>query len=265
MNKSDKKEKMKNITAMTYTSEKSDFYKLLKDKVKKGDIPTVSSKDFLDFPLLKRDYLNKKMVTKVIHGHNDAFLLGRTIDDIRQESFGIPAKRPLMLFKYTYESIEKGLWFYEQKILPMINEDNLEITTMMASKYTVDGIVGEMDMIKNFTPILSRKYNLKNIKHIRIIDTTFDTLFMEKYFSHAEIFYTLGTPLSGSIASMCPESKDVFHEDEHALIENLNGKLVVTKLYMMPTPIIRLETGIPIQPKSTLTCSCQAHTSFTLQ
>lgn len=274
MNKINKVAKLKKLLTFISESKKSDFYKKkflnsgyiyndFNDFEDLHKIPLLTWEEISAYPFLKRNYLSESMFIKVVHKGDESYLIGRTITDIKNEEYGIPCERPLALFKYCYEGIEKGLWFYEHNILPMINEDNLEITSMMASKYKIDGIVAEMDILKSFTTILKKRYDLNHITHIRIIDTYFDMPFMKKNFPNTNVQYTLGAPEVGGVASLCPDSDDVFHEHKNTFAENIKGELVVTKSFKMPTPLMRYKTGIPIKVTEHL-CKCRALESFLL-
>lgn len=81
---------------------------------------------------------------KVSYRDDAPVLVARTKKDIAAAAFGdLSYERPLVFFESAQESVEKGLWLYSKNILPLVAEDNLELTCMAACRYGIDAIVGD--------------------------------------------------------------------------------------------------------------------------
>ncbi|MDP3726112.1 MAG: hypothetical protein Q8R36_02855 [bacterium] len=224
-------------------------------------IPILNWKLLSTTPLLERIYTKEPYLTKIIYKNDRSFLVGRTLADIALEDYGLSCTRPLMLFSTSHEGVEKGLWFFEHNILPAINEENLELTAMIAAKYEIDGIVAEMELLKQFLPRLQKNgYNFSRISNIKIIDTSFDISFLKTHFPSKNFKIILGLPETGAFAKACPKSFDheiiVFHPNEMSILE-FNETILVTRLLTLPTPIIRYQTNIFAEIQKQYICTCE--------
>ena len=209
------------------------------------EIPTVSWKNWVDTPYSERLYTNEPMYVKVVDRNEKLFLVSRTLNDIRNEDYGPVAERPLVLFEWAHEGIEKSLWCFEHNILPLISEGNLTVVAQTARKYEIDSILCEMEMLKKLVPVLAEEYSLKNIKSISIIDQGFDTTYLLHHFEHAKISLNVGLPETGVFAhtTLTDDNSPTFEVVDNSFIEiDERGCLIVTRLFLLPTPVIRYQT-----------------------
>ena len=209
------------------------------------DVPPVTVNNFIETPLNDRLYKNEKLFVKIIEKEEGSFLWARTLEDIGHEMYGVTeCERPLVHFDSAHESIEKSLWFYENGILPLIGESNLSITAHVATQYKIDAIVTETKTLPLICESLAKTYPLKNIENLVIIDTYFDIGFLQEYFSKTNVYLRLGLPETGVFASANLQEKSAeFHVHRNYIVEK-QDKLLITKLDILPTPIIRYDTAL---------------------
>jgi len=236
-------------------------------------IPLLHWGDLYNCSYNKRLYKDKKLLVKIVYNANAPLLIARTLEDIAKENYGINCKRPLVLFEYLHETFEKGAWFYENNILPLPSEHDPTLTAMLAKRYLIDGILGELTALYELIPELEEYYDLSRIATLGIITReNVNVVHLREHFPKAVFKITLGLPEVGTIAKVCPESlleeaashnsSFIFHSDPTCVVEP-GESLIVTRLIFLPTPIIRYQTGIPSQLIQK-TCACDAEISFVL-
>ena len=229
------------------------------------DIPLTSRETLAATPFLERIYTTRNLFTKITCQDDIPLLIGRTEEDIRAEDFGVLGQRPLVLFGNVYEGIEKGLWAYTRNILPLISENNLDISAKAAVAYGVDSIIGGTEELKAFTPRFP-EHNRNMVTSVSIVDVVFDAPFVHEHFQHAQLSLVLGMPETGSIAHACQSAlkkgAPVFHPDKNTILE-FENTLLITRMLDLPTPIIRYDTKIAAQVVDTV-CDCSADISFTV-
>lgn len=276
-----KKQKLQKLLYTVLTSTKSSFYRdhynnqfTLRDAenfLEKGDIkkiPMLTWKEIQSCHFKERSYIDGQILVKIIHRYSTPFLFARSLGDIGAEDYGVIGERPLMLFEYCHEGIEKGLWIYERNILPLVREENLDITGMLVQKYRVDSILAESNMLFTFVPYLKRHYTLPAILHLTVIDHTFDAEFLRNTFSNAKLYLRLGLSETGVFGIPCIHErgrKDIlFHPEKNSIVEIQDSELIVTRLTEFPTPIIRYKTGITARILENV-CPCESKLSFSLR
>ena len=145
-------------------SKESRFYKNIWGAIYKksgggefNPLPIITTQDIIKCKFSERSYIKNGLFVKVVYHKNIPYLIARTEENIGKENYGeIIYERPLVFFENSCESIEKGLWHYEKNILPHISEENLDITVMVAIRYEIDSVVGDIASIKKlFLPRLS--------------------------------------------------------------------------------------------------------------
>ena len=71
--------------------------------------------------------------------------------------------------------------------------------------------------------------------------------------------FVLALPEVGSIAISCDEKlRDgelIFHETDDSIIE-IGEEHVISKIMLMPTPIIRYKTNLHLKSSTSVLCSC---------
>jgi hypothetical protein len=207
-------------------------------------IPPISWEDLVRVPYLKRVFTQENLFTKIVYRREKAALFGRALADLRKEPFGEVGFRPMILFERSHENTEKGLWCYERNILPAVREPNLEITALVARQYEADSFIGETAALERLLPILSTAYDLNRIKTVSVIDTRFDFERLKESLPSAEISFRLALPETGVLAVRSPSEEGVFASVPGVILEIEEGELLVTKLALCPTPLIRYRTGI---------------------
>lgn len=229
-------------------------------------LPPLTRETYAQTPFLTRLYRTHGLLTKVAYEGGKPFLIGRHLEDIAGESFGTLGERPLIAFGSTHESLEKSLWCYARNILPLITNDDPDITAMLAKRYEADTLITDTATLATLLPALARHYELARFRRVSVIDTSFNLPLLEKMFPEAELSLVLGLPETGSIALSCPaalkEKLIVFHAAPHRTIEH-NDALTVTDARLLPTPLIRYRPGIAVRFLKA-PCACSAHEGFEL-
>lgn len=271
--------KLRQLIRVISNSRESNFYKKLWVDMPLKNVendfkylPIISIKDIINCKLDDRLYIKNGLFVKIIYHDNVPYLLAKTKSDISKEDYGrILYKRPLVIFENTHESIEKGLWHHDKNTLPLIAEDNLDLTLMIAGRYEIDSIVGDTKSIRKLLSSEHHHFDYKKIANITTIDTRFGADFTEalnSFFPFAKIQIILALPETGSLSRACNKQKDktvMFHPSENTLIEtDKGGFLIATRLVLLPTPIIKYKTDIKIK-EETNGCSCGSELSFSLQ
>lgn len=276
---SQKSAELRRLTRGIYNSKESRFYKdlwgnvsFLNGELNFSSLPATSAKDIIKPKFNDRIYIKKGLFVKIVYSDNIPFLLARTKADISREDYGeIRYERPLVFFESSHESIEKGLWLYSKNTLPLVAEDNLDITLMAAGRYGIDSVVGDALSLKKMFMGGSQYFDHKKIKNVTVIDSRFEenlSNFLTSAFAGAKLQLILASPETGPLAKLCKENtskQSVFHPVDNTIIEVCgDDKLVATRLILLPTPIIRYETGIKIK-MCDKNCSCENGLSFSLQ
>lgn len=270
--------KLKETLRVIASSKKSDFYKKYWGlaAIKKLDIdfvhlPNIGIDKIINCKFNERLYVDKGIFVKIIYRNGIPFLMARTKNDIGNENYGeITYERPLIFFENAHESLEKSLWHYGKNILPLIGEDNIDITLMSAGRYKIDSIVGDMVSIKKLVLPGTQNTGLKNIRNITIIDSTLNHVsigMLGGVFRDAKIQKILALPETGSFGQACKETNNetIFHETADSMIETGDsGELIVTKLALLPTPIIKYTTGIEAKLE-VKNCHCEEKLCFSLK
>ncbi len=274
-----KKSDLQKLLKKVSSSKESGFYRKMWTGVYSAkkppdfdSLPIISVEDIIKCKFDDRIYTKDGLFVKIIYRDNVPFLLARTKKDISKEDYSeIRYERPLVTFESSHESIEKGLWHYGKNILPLMAEDNLTITLITSGRYGIDSIMGDAVSLKKLSQSGSQYFDNTKIKNVTVIDSRFDENpcnFLNGAFVNAQLQLILALPETGTLAKVCKENisgKLVFHPVENTIIEIRNDeKLVVTRLIMLPTPIIRYSTGIKIKMRDK-DCSCDSKLSFSLQ
>lgn len=272
-------QKLASILDFVIKSEESDFYRghfakhvsdieVFLDFKNFEEIPILTWNDIYAFPFTKRIYTKDNLVTKVTYNSETGrpLLIGRTRVDIAKENFGKLLKRPLILFENSHEGIEKGLWCYENNILPLINPEDIRVTMLASELYHIDSIISEPKMLDVFLENTSSEI-IESVIHVSIINSSFDHLEIKKISEEWSLSVTLALPEVGTIAHACKhelaKGKLLFHPNKYSILE-YNGVLTITKLIKLPTPIIRYQTNIKAGQVEK-SCSCDVTEAFILK
>jgi hypothetical protein len=259
------------IAAVVFESAISDFYRTTVWDTPPPETPhekllPCTRAQYAAVPFLARLYRTEGLLTKVAYEGEKPFLIGRHLEDIASESYGALGDRPLVAFSSTHEGLEKSLWCYTRNILPLITNDDPDITGMLAKRYEVDTLITDTATLSILLPALARHYALARFRRVSIIDHTFNLPLLKKMFPEAALSLILGLPETGSIASACPEAlargELSFHAAPHRTLERDNT-LTFTDDRLLPTPLIRYQPGIAIRFLSP-SCGCGANETFAL-
>ncbi len=276
----EKRARLRQLIQTISNSRESNFYKNIwkNTPLKNGVIDfentsTIEIGDIIKYKFNKRLYVKNGLFVKIIYHNNIPFLIARTKRDISKDNYGeINYERPLVFFESSHESIEKALWLYNKNILPLMAEDNIDLTEIIAGRYEIDSIIGD---VKSITNIISRKtgrFDIKKIKNVTIIDSFFDKNFisiLKNYLPSGKIQIILSLPETGPLGLLCKKTDKenlTFHPPKNTIIEtSKNGYLIATRLILLPTPIIKYETEIKIRMAKKF-CSCKkSNLNFSIQ
>ncbi|MEK7567373.1 MAG: hypothetical protein AAB513_00420 [Patescibacteria group bacterium] len=273
-----KKLKLQKLIGLIYNSKKSKFYKNIwknlyfkNRKIDFVNLPIIGAKDIIKCKFDKRIYIKNGLFVKIVYHENIPFLIARTKSDISKENYGeISYERPLVFFESSHESIEKSIWLSSKKILPILEEENTNLTLMISGRYGIDSILGDSKSIARIIPDGSRHFDYRKIKNVTIMDCKLERSFIKflsDIFPSAKIEIIISLPETGPLGFVCQENKKnnlIFHPPDDTIIEVNNGYLVATRLILLPTPIIKYKTGIKIAMEKR-NCSCKSELSFSLQ
>jgi hypothetical protein len=238
------------------------------DDLKK--IPIINFQNLINISLPERLFegdLSDGEFVKIVKKYEKTFLIQRSLSDIKEENYGSFCKFPQILLSDSHDALEKSLWFYEHNIIPLIGEpNNLEATSYSAVKLGIDFLLIDEEMFLKYFPILKQKYETSNLS-ITLIDDYFNLSKIIGIFPFPDrLKFILALPETGAFAESCPDDLKkgelIFHSDKNSLLE-MGGRLIVTKLIKMPTPIIRYQTEIFVEPAKK-ECSCEEENTFKL-
>ncbi len=243
---------IKSLLAEVWRDEKSSFYRSLYEKAGCNSqtpfpsLPFVQWQDIQAASYLSRLYVQERLFTKIVYRDGKPALIGRTSEDVATESYGMACERPLVLFKNVHENVEKGLWFYQKNILPLMAEHSRELTVMMAGKYDIDAIVGDPEEIAVFLPLFGKNHPLEKLRAIRMLGKFENGIPSLSLYSRRHVTAALFLPEGGIIGEMCPLSSPapLFHLNREDIFEIESDMLMWTKIRLLPTPLIRYNTGI---------------------
>ncbi len=263
-----KKTEAEKLIESIRTSRASSFYKDIWKKTNTDSLPITRRENLMGRKFKERLYIKNGLFVKIIYHENIPFLLARTAKDIGEEEYGeINYERPLIFFESSHESTEKGLWHYSRDILPLLSENNLELTLIIAGRYGIDAIMGETESLSKLVGLKIESYFPPGkIKNITLVDRNFDEDLrkaLRKAFPAARYQSILALPETGSLGFVCKEKEGRFHPVKNTLLEIIGGRLLATRLFMLPTPIIKYDTLITAKTEIK-ECQCQTELSFSL-
>lgn len=201
-------------------------------------------------PFLKRALVptQETMMTILVkHGHQSA-LFGQTIKNIARESYGNTAfKRPAVAFVDRSESLQKGMWFYEHRILPLLLTPHAPIAKIQMEKYQCDSFVGSNESLYMYKTSFP-----ESVKHVYIIDSHLNLkLLCDLVANNYKVSFVLALPEAGALGNLIIESltdsAPVFTTHDSAYLEH-GRETLVTKLYANPTPILKYKTNFHTEP-----------------
>ena len=107
---------------------------------------------------------------KVVYQDDVPHLPARTKKDIEKTDLGrVTYERPLVFFENVQESVEASLWLYAQNILPLITDENMDITCMAAIRYGIDAIIGDFRSLREIADVIPRYPGLAKVAHLVVI------------------------------------------------------------------------------------------------
>ncbi len=219
-------------------SPESDFYRdIWKGENTYAKLPAISRTDFIAAPLSRRRYKQEKALVKTVHTADGIFLSEWSFSDIAKEDYGPVGMRPLIYFADPDEAIEKALWCYERKILPLIGEKLPEVVASAAEFYRIDSIIADTVSLERLLPFLRRL--TQPLASISIIDASFNVASLLQYVAYASrIHLTLALPETGAYASAPLNLTPSFSLQPGCFIEEGPHRLL-TKVAPLVTPIIK--------------------------
>ena len=207
-------------------------------------------------PLRDRLYRSERGITKTVR-HDPPFLVHRTVCDIAEDDYALgPRKRPLVLSAESGDACERALWCYERGVIPLIGEpNNLPSTAAFARQYRIDAVIAETALWERFLPHLSGAYDVREIRRAVFAEPFSGNRSSVRALgvSPERIVFVLSLPETGPFARSCPRAllhrELVFHPDESSAVE-IGETAILTKFLMMPTPLIRYDTGLAVRERN---------------
>lgn len=209
-------------------------------------IPILTSHELSNVTFPERDFATAQVFLKLVSKHSTPFLIGKTIQNIADESLVIAGERPLILFEKMEEIIEWGLFCYEQNILPLAAELNDKLTAIAAGLYGIDSIICDTRSLNAYSDLLIAHCDIDKILEIHVLDSSFE-FSLEKKFPRSSFAYNFTIPECGIIAQ-ANNPNGAWKSADTVVLESLNQTLIVSSLHKLPTPLVRYDTTISIQP-----------------
>ncbi len=223
----------------------ADFYKNIWGDAKTFDaLPLISREALANCPLSSRSYKPEQGIVRVVHGSGGPFLSAWGFSDIAREPYGLISKRPLIYFADAHETVEKSMWSYHNSMVPLAGEKNIAVTVLAARAFEVDSLVSDPVSIADLLPYLQER--TKKLSSISLVSHVFNPEYLMRYLPFAEkVRLVLALPEAGAFADAELSEKTIFTLLENCYIEERKS-IVLTKYAPLITPIIRLDTGLPV-------------------
>jgi len=211
---------------------------------------------FESLPLLSREMLVKTPFRERIFRHGQLgvrlgktpygpLLFARKDLDIRDEPLHVSGSRPLVMFQSTGEHLMWGTWCKERYLLPLMSEESTRLTKNSAQIYETDTLITDTASLHTHGNDVSKVCS-KTVKEVLVVEELQNMKpALEALFPSASFAYYAVLPETGIIGSK-GERENVWSVPNTIFAEKVNGRLVVTTLIPMPTPLIRYDTEIAI-------------------
>ncbi len=228
-------------------------------------LPHMTWETFVAAPLSDRLYSKEPYLTSVIERDGKRAVWAKTLSSIEQESYGKIGERPLVAAADLSRNVEFGTWCYGQGVLPLSAEQNPTVTAALAKRYGIDSVILTKDALPSLATLFARDSSPSTFRAIVLTGYAFGeyvTSFIRGNAKNTSV--SLSLPETGVIAHACKDrlvSDLVFHAPESVRCET-ETTLVVTKLALLPIPIVRYDTGIHVRSLPA-PCSCGKN-GFTL-
>lgn len=224
----------------------ADFYKDIWGKAKTfSALPYISRESIAQYPLLRRSYKKEQGLVRIVHSSNASFLSAWGYSDIAREPYGLRSKRPLIYFADSHDSVEKSMWSYLNHMMPLAGEKNIAVTELAARAFEVDSLITDPVSISTLLPYLQAR--TEPLSSISIVGRAFHPEYLMSFRLLAErIRLVLALPETGAFAVAELSKQPEFTALPNCVIEEAETTIVLTKIAPLITPIIRLDTGIPV-------------------
>jgi len=222
-------------------------------------LPIISKSDLAEAPYKNRCYGEGTGINKLIffEDNNSYFLIHRTIEEIGKDDLPVVGERPMVILSNVYEAVERCVFFYEKRILPLIGEaNNFTVVYATARQYKIDSLFIDHISVEKFRKgLLTEPQN--KISHVTVIDSMFLLGDLE-WPENIKKAFILSIPEFGRIAFSCPEitkkSGLVLHSYPDVYIEP--GALsVLTSSRLWACPMIRYKSTIYME-RIVAECKC---------
>lgn len=209
-------------------------------------LPAAQRADLVRVPLSRRRYKNEKALVKIVHTEMGPFLSEWGFSDIRQERYGALSSRPMVCLSDPHDALEKALWCYEQDMVPALGEKNPAVAESVAAKYRIDSLICDAPSLRALEAYL-RGRDAK-LRSISILGTAFSYGDLAPFSAYAErVRLVLALPETGAFAEAPLSERPAFVPHARCFVEDAGG-LLLTKLALLATPIVRYKTDIAIAP-----------------
>lgn len=234
----------KDLVLDAIRSEQSDFYRSIwGDAADFSALPITRRRDLARVPLSKRRYANESGITKIVPSADGTFLMHADFASIRAQEWGVVSRRPMVHLSDPYETLEKAAWCRERGCLPIAGERDPGVSRYLAEKYDIDSLIADPDTLPALSPYLAGRVD--PLEAITVIAPSFNTAALLPFARFARrLRLVLALPETGAIAEAPLDTQPTFTPFPHALVEVSEGRVVLTQLLALSTPIIRYDTGI---------------------
>lgn len=193
--------------------------------------------DFFQTPIQERRYKNVSSLALIAGSAEEPFVIEWALEDLREESVGdVPfGRKPLVCFRSPHNAVLWSVWCYEHGMVPLIGERNPAVTLATARLLLVDGIITDSASLHDIVPLVEEL----RLSYVVVVDQSFDVALLNSL--RTKVYPVLWLPETGIIGTGELRGNDLtFAADPAVLLEH--GDLVVTKLRLLVTPIIRFQT-----------------------
>ena len=149
----------------------------------------------------------------------------------------------MVYFADPHETLEKAHWCYQRGMLRLVGEANAEVSLFTAGRFRIDSLICDSVTLPVMLPHFESMQ--EPLESISIVGDSFDPQVLASYASYAKrIRLVLSLPETGAFAEAPLCEDPLFAPYPDCLIEDVEGDLILTKLRLLVTPIIRYDTGV---------------------
>ncbi len=189
-------------------------------------------------PLAERRHKNAASLVKVVRTPQGIFLSEWAFEDIANEPWGLPAKRPMVYMSDPHEALEKSMWCYEHGMIPLIGERDPSVAAFAAKTYLIDSLITDVPSLVALASCVS--FVPKKLDSLSVViaypEEALAAMPASEY--AAVTRFLLALPETGAYAYSDPARYPVFDLLPACSIERSENGLLLTKKRALVTPIV---------------------------